>query len=507
MIFPLPFPLLSTLILSAISGGSILLFLRGRSESFARPLALLFSLFSLFVCFYLIQGFDNTQWALQFLEQHEWIPSLDIRYALGVDGFSLPLIILTCFMTLLVILASYVSVSKFLKQYLSAFLIMQGLITGALAAKDGILFYLFWEGMLIPMFVIIGIWGGQNRLYATMKFFLYTFLGSVLLLVALIYLHHQASSFDISAFQALSLDLTTQKMIFMAFLFAFAVKIPMWPIHTWLPDAHVEAPTGGSVILAAILLKMGGYGFLRFMLPIVPDACRYFSGFIIMLSLIAITYIALLTIIQKDMKKLIAYSSIAHMGFVTLGFFMVFALNAGPDALQPAMMGLSGGMLQMISHGFVSAALFLCVGVLYDRMHTRLIGDYQGVANVMPKFAAFFMLFALANVGLPGTSGFVGEFLVILSTYQASITYALLAGSILIFGAGYTLWMYKRVVFGTVGNQTVAALQDIRGFEILIFVLLAGAVLLLGLWPAPFLDMINASSNHLAEQLLSAKTR
>ncbi len=499
------FPILSILIFGPILGGSLILCL-GQRELRARSISLLFSIFSLCLCFYLFLGFDNSAWALQFVEKHAWIPSMDIQYTVGVDGFSLPLIILTCFMTLLVILASYASVSKFLKQYLSAFLIMQGLITGALAAMDGILFYLFWEGMLIPMFIIIGIWGGQNRLYATMKFFLYTFLGSVLLLVSLIYLHHKTASFDILAFQHLALDLDTQKMLFMAFLIAFAVKVPMWPIHTWLPDAHVEAPTGGSVILAAILLKMGGYGFLRFMLPIVPEACRYFSSFIILLSLIAITYIALLTIIQKDMKKLIAYSSIAHMGFVTLGFFLIFALNGGSEKLVPAMMGLSGGMIQMISHGFVSAALFLCVGVLYDRMHTRMITDYQGIANVMPKFAAFFMLFSLANVGLPGTSGFVGEFLVILSSYQASITYALLAGSILVLGAGYTLWMYKRVVFGEVGNQKVATLQDIRGFEILIFVLLSLAILWLGLWPAPFLDMVNASSNHLAEQLLNAKT-
>ncbi|HLF24662.1 MAG TPA: NADH-quinone oxidoreductase subunit M, partial [Burkholderiales bacterium] len=373
-------------------------------------------------------------------------------------------------------------------QYFAAFLFMEGVMIGVFCALDAVLFYVFWEAMLVPMFIIIGLWGGSNRVYATIKFFLYTFIGSVLMLVALIYLYFQTGNFDILAFHAQPLGLTAQTLIFLAFLAAFAVKVPMWPVHTWLPDAHVEAPTGGSVILAAIMLKMGGYGFLRFSLPITPDASHDLAGLMIALSLIAVIYIGLVALVQEDMKKLIAYSSVAHMGFVTLGFF-IFNVQ-----------GLEGGIIQMISHGFVSGALFLCVGVLYDRLHSRHIKDYGGVAAPMPMFAAFMMLFAMANSGLPGTSGFVGEFLVILGAFQVNVWYALAAGTTLVFGAAYTLWMYKRVIFGDIKNRDVAALADIDAREWLFLAALAAAVLLMGLWPKPFLDVIHASVEHLLTQ-------
>lgn len=433
--------------------------------------------------------FSNDTASMQFVEMAPWIPAFNINYHLGIDGISLWFVLLNSFMTLLVVIAGWVVIEKRLAQYMAAFLIMSGLINGVFAALDAILFYVFFEAMLIPMFLIIGVWGGPRRVYAAIKFFLYTLLGSLLMLAAFIYLYFEAGgSFEIIKFQILPLPLGVQVLIFLAFFMSFAVKVPMWPLHTWLPDAHVEAPTGGSVILAAITLKIGAYGFLRFNLPITPDASHALSGFIIALSLIAVVYIGLVALVQNDMKKLVAYSSIAHMGFVTLGFFM----------FNP--MGVEGGLLQMISHGFISGAMFLCIGVLYDRMHSRQISDYGGVVNTMPTFAAFFMLFAMANAGLPGTSGFIGEFIVILSAIQVNFWYAALAATTLIFGAAYTLWMYKRVVFGAIANQHVAELKDINKRETLFLALLAILVLAMGLYPKPFTDTMHATVQQLIEQ-------
>lgn len=388
---------------------------------------------------------------------------------------------------------------------MAAFLILTGLMNGVFAALDAILFYVFWEAMLIPMFIIIGIWGGPNRVYATIKFFLYTFLGSVFMLVAFLYLYVKAGSFEIEMMHSVPLSLLAQQFIFVAFFLAFAVKIPMWPVHTWLPDAHVEAPTGGSVILAAIMLKMGGYGFLRFSLPITPDASLYFDDFMIVLSLIAVVYIGFVALVQEDMKKLIAYSSISHMGFVTLGFFIPFSIYANTGQLSGAIMGVEGAMMQMISHGFISAAMFLCVGVMYDRLHSRQIKDYGGVVNSMPYFAAFMMLFAMANSGLPGTSGFVGEFLVILASFQSSFWIAFFAALTLILGAAYTLWMYKRVVFGDVTREEVAELKDINGREALILFLLAVMVLAFGIYPAPVFDVMHVTVENLINHSLQSK--
>lgn len=505
-------PLLSTLIwLPIIAGIIILLFRKKLSTANLQGFALAIVLASLGLCIKLYSQFDTETWQMQFTETFNWVPNLNIYYRLGIDGFALPLIILTVFINLLVIIASFRSVHIKVPDYLATFLILQGLMCGVFSALDAILFYTFWEAMLVPMFLIIGIWGGPNRIYATLKFFLYTFLGSVLLLVAIIYLQlkaidvgsiAQSEVFNILTFHQLPLTLATQKWIFFALLIAFAVKIPMWPVHTWLPDAHVEAPTGGSVILAAILLKMGGYGFIRFLLPITPEASQAFAGGIIGLSMIAIIYIGLVAIVQKDMKTLIAYSSISHMGFVTLGFFIIFFIINHSGDTNLAAMGIEGGMVQMISHGFVSGALFLCVGVLYDRMHSRLINDYGGVVNTMPIFAAFFMLFSLANVGLPGTSGFVGEFLVILSAFKANMWIAFAAASILILGASYTLWMYKRVVLGPVRHEAVSGLFDLHLSEKLMFAILAFAVIGLGLYPKPLLSMLQAPSQHLVDQIL-----
>jgi NADH-quinone oxidoreductase subunit M len=382
---------------------------------------------------------------------------------------------------------------------------MEGLMIGVFSALDSLLFYFFWEAMLIPMFVIIGVWGGPRRVYATLKFFLYTFLGSVLMLVALIYLYLKAGDYSIAAMQQLPLTLAQQRWIFIAFLLAFAVKVPMWPVHTWLPDAHVEAPTGGSVILAAIMLKMGGYGLLRFSLPMTPDASRELDWLIVSLSLIAVVYIAFVALVQQDMKKLVAYSSIAHMGFVTLGAFVAFFIVAATGSAQGAVNGLDGAVVQMISHGLISGALFLCIGVMYDRLHTRDISAYGGVINVMPKFGALMVLFALANSGLPGTSGFIGEFLVILASFKASFWFALLAASILVVGAAYNLWLVKRVIFGEVANPQVAKMQDLNPREFLVLSVLALAVLLLGVWPAPMLNMMEASVQHLLHQMLASK--
>jgi NADH-quinone oxidoreductase subunit M len=390
-------------------------------------------------------------------------------------------------------------------QYSAAFLMMEGLMIGVFAALDALLFYVFWEAMLIPMFIIIGIWGGARRVYATLKFFLYTFLGSVFMLVALIYMYLKSGSYEIAAFQGLPLTLREQLLIFLAFFAAFAVKIPMWPVHTWLPDAHVEAPTGGSVVLAAIMLKMGGYGFLRFSLPITPDASRELDWLVIGLSLIAVVYIGLVALVQQDMKKLIAYSSIAHMGFVTLGSFLAFDIAAATGGLRGAAMGIDGAMVQMVSHGLISGAMFLCVGVMYDRLHTREIAAYGGVVNTMPMFAFFMVLFAMANSGLPGTSGFVGEFLVILASFKADFWYALLAAVTLILGAAYTLWLVKRVIWGEVANEGVASLKDLNVREFLVLTVLALAVLLLGLWPAPLLDLMRPTVEHLVQQIVVSK--
>jgi NADH-quinone oxidoreductase subunit M len=499
-------PLLSLLIWLPIVGGIAVLTTAPDSRpNVARWLALIFSLITLGFSIVLWQQFNPHTADMQFIEFKEWIPAFHIHYALGVDGISMPLIVLSNFCTVLVILAAWRVITTRVAQYMAAFLIMSGFMTGVFAAMDAILFYVFWEATLVPMFLIIGIWGGPNRIYATLKFFLYTFLGSVLMLVALLYMYTKTSSFTLSDLYSLPLTMREQIYIFFAFLLAFAVKVPMWPVHTWLPDAHVEAPTGGSVILAAIMLKMGGYGFIRFSLPIVPDASRALAEMMIVLSLIAVVYIGFVAIVQKDMKKLIAYSSIAHMGFVTLAFFIIYAVYANTQNISAAGMGVEGAMVQMISHGFISAALFLCVGVLYDRIHSRLIKDYGGVANTMPVFAAFFMLFALANTGLPGTSGFVGEFLVVLTAFKASFWIAVIAATTLILSPAYTLWMYKRVVFGEVANAKVAALTDVVTREKLILWSLALAVLVLGLWPAPLQRVMHASVEQILTQSLHSK--
>ena len=497
--------LLSLLIWLPIAAGIVVLLLGERNIAAGRWLSLIASLATLALCVPLWQGFNTHTAAYQFVQKAAWIPRLHAYYALGVDGISMPLIVLTAFMTIPVVIAGWRVISARPAQYYASFLIMEGLMIGVFAATDALLFYFFWEAMLIPMFLIIGIWGGPRRVYATIKFFLYTFLGSVLMLAALIYMYVKAGSYSIAAFQALPLTLTEQRWIFAAFLIAFAVKVPMWPVHTWLPDAHVEAPTGGSVILAAIMLKMGGYGFLRFSLPITPDACRELDLLIITLSLIAVIYIGFVAIVQPDMKKLIAYSSIAHMGFVTLGAFLVYAIVKATASTQGAGMGMDGAMVQMISHGLISGALFLCVGVLYDRMHTRQIADYGGVINTMPVFAGFMVLFALANTGLPGTSGFVGEFLVILASFKASFWYSALAAVTLILGASYSLWLVKRVVFGPVGNERVAKLNDLDGREFLILGALAAVVLLVGIWPAPLLKVMEPSIQHLVSQAIATK--
>jgi NADH-quinone oxidoreductase subunit M len=496
--------LLSLLIWLPIGGGFAVLFL-GQRGAAARWLALIVSGLALALSVPLYASFKTNTADMQFIEHTAWIPSIHADFRLGVDGISLPLILLTTFTTVLVVIAGWSNVEKRIAQYLGAFLILEGLMIGVFSALDAALFYVFWEAMLIPMFIIIGVWGGPRRVYATIKFFLYTFIGSLLMLVALIYLYLKAGTYELAEFQRMPLTLTEQTFIFLAFFTAFAVKVPMWPVHTWLPDAHVEAPTGGSVVLAAIMLKMGGYGFLRFSLPIAPDASHELDWLIIALSLVAVVYIGFVALAQRDMKKLIAYSSIAHMGFVTLGAFIGYQIVAHTGKTTGIEMGLDGAVVQMISHGLVSGAMFLCVGVMYDRVHSREISAYGGVVNTMPKFAAFMMLFALANTGLPGTSGFVGEFLVILASFKANVWYAFLAGTTLVLGAAYTLWLVKRVIFGEVANDKVAALKDINGREFLVLGALAASVLLVGLWPAPLLDVMRASTEHLAQQLLVSK--
>ncbi|HRD48678.1 MAG: NADH-quinone oxidoreductase subunit M [Candidatus Competibacter sp.] len=498
-------PLLSFVIWFPILGGVAVLFVGDDNPGRARTLALTVAILSFLISLPLYTLFDPATAAMQFQEFAPWIPAFTVNYHLGVDGFSMPLILLTAFMTVLVIIAGWEVVQYRVAQYMAAFLIMEGLMIGVFAALDALLFYVFFEAMLIPMFLIIGIWGGPRRVYATIKFFLYTFIGSVFMLIALIYMYNQANSFEILDFHKLPLSMTEQVWIFFAFVLGFSVKVPMWPVHTWLPDAHVEAPTGGSVILAAITLKIGGYGFLRFALPITPDAANLLDWLIIALSLIAVVYIGLVALIQQDMKKLIAYSSIAHMGFVTLGFFIVFGLYRNTGSLSGAAMGIEGGMVQMVSHGFISGALFLCVGVLYDRLHSRQIKDYGGVVNTMPVFAAFMVLFAMANSGLPGTSGFVGEFLVILSSFKANFWIAFLAATTLILGAAYTLWLVKRVIFGEIGNSHVAELKDANTREIVMLSLLAAAVLLLGLWPDPLTSVMHATVDNLLQHVTVTK--
>ena len=450
---------------------------------------------------WLYRRFDGSVAGLQFETRIPWIADWGVYYHIGLDGLNVLLVALTAFLGPLVVAGAFSAIQKSVKLFYAMVFFIQFAMLGAFVAQDLFLFYVFWEAMLIPMFLIIGIWGGERRIYATLKFFLYTFLGSVLMLVAFVYLYLQTGSFDLFGFMDVSLGLTAQKLIFLAFLVAFAVKVPMWPVHTWLPDAHVEAPTGGSVILAAIMLKMGGYGFVRLSLPIVPDGSAYFSGFMIALSLIAVVYIGFVALMQKDMKKLIAYSSIAHMGFVTLGTFLVWWIVAETGAG----LGVTGAMVQMISHGLISGAMFLCVGVLYDRVHSRQIADYGGVANTMPVFAAFMVLFAMANAGLPGTSGFVGEFMVIIASFKANFWFAFLAATTLILGAAYTLWMVKRVIYGEVANDHVAALEDLNGREFTVLAVLAVAVLLVGLWPAPLVDMMNATIQQLVEQVGQSK--
>ncbi len=499
--------ILSLLIWLPIGGGAALLFvgdggdvLSGRARQM-RWMALAVSVLTFFISVPLYTGFDTSTAAMQFVERTSWIGALSVEYYLGVDGISAPLILLTTFITPLVIIAGWDSIKSRPAQYFAAFLILEGLMVGVFSALDGILFYVLWEAMLVPMFLIIGIWGGERRIYATIKFFLYTFLGSVLMLVAFVYLYNKTGDFNFFSFRDVNLSLREQQLIFIAFLLAFAVKVPMWPVHTWLPDAHVEAPTGGSVILAAIMLKMGGYGFVRLSLPIVPDGSEYFAGMMIGLSLIAVVYIGFVALMQKDMKKLIAYSSIAHMGFVTLGFFLLWSTAGGSGAE----LGMTGGMVQMISHGLISGAMFLCVGVLYDRVHSRQIADYGGVANTMPKFAAFMVLFSMANAGLPGTSGFVGEFMVIIASFRANFWFAFLAASTLILGAAYTLWMVKRVIYGEVANKHVADLVDLQRREFVVLGILAIAVLLVGLWPAPLVDMMSVTVRELLFQVGQSK--
>jgi NADH-quinone oxidoreductase subunit M len=465
-----------------------------RNAHAARVLALIGAALGFVVTLPLYSGFSTALGGFQYVEKLEWIEALNVHYHLGIDGISLLLLLLNSFTTVIVVIAGWEIIQKRVAQYMASFLFLSGLMNGVFCALDALLFYVFFESTLIPMFIIIGVWGGARRVYASIKFFLYTLLGSLLSLVALIYLYFASNgSFSLLDFYDTPLTLAAQALIFFAFFMAFAVKVPMWPVHTWLPDAHVEAPTGGSVVLAAIMLKLGGYGFLRLSLPIVPDASHALAGFMIFLSLVAVVYIGLVALVQTDMKKLIAYSSISHMGFVTLGLF-IFNTQ-----------GMQGAVIQMISHGFVSGALFLCVGVLYDRMHTRAIGDYGGVVNTMPVFAAFFMLFAMANAGLPGTSGFVGEFTVILGAMQANFWYAFLAATTLIFGAAYTLWMYKRVIFGAVANRHVAELKDINLREFVVLGALAVAVLAMGVWPEPFAEVMHTAVSDILAHVAHSK--
>ena len=497
--------LLSLVIWLPILGGALVALVGEGHAQRARWLALAVTIIVFAVSVALITGYDAASGTMQFVESQVWIGAIGANYHLGADGISVALILLTTFVTILVIVGAWDAVHERVAQYMAAFLILEGLLVGVFAAMDALLFYVFFEAMLIPMFVIIGVWGGPRRVYATLKFFLYTFFGSIFMLIGLIYLYLHTHTWELSVWRDLHLSAEAQGWLFFAFLAGFAIKVPMWPVHTWLPDAHVEAPTGGSVILAAIMLKVGAYGFIRFSLPIVPDACQQFAPLIIVVSIIAIIYIGYVALVQPDMKKLIAYSSVAHMGFVTLGLFISLALMRVTGNKDAAYLGVSGAMVQMISHGFVSAAMFSCIGVLYERMHSRLIADYGGVVNTMPWFAAFWVLFSMANCGLPGTSGFVGEFMVILASFQVSFWVAAGAAFSLIIGSAYSLWLVKNVIFGAVTNERVAKLRDINPREALLLTAFAAGVLVIGIWPAPLTHLMDASIRLIVDHLAVTK--